>query len=148
MQYSPNQDKDLSFVPVQYSIATTTSVFSSLWKVKIPKKVKNFAQHILLGRLNTLDCVQKHSSFFLLLRWCMNCRRHKEDVNHLMWECQFTNYLWNPCQRYFGVSEACNRDGWSLLEEVLLHLPFRERGKCCGMQVSLLLCGVFGLSEL
>lgn len=40
---------------------------------------------------------------------------------------------------------ACNRDGRSMMEEVLLNPPLGRRAKFCGKRVSLHFCGVFGL---
>ena len=43
----------------------------------------------------------------------------------MLWDCQFANSLWDFWRRLLGVSGACDRDGRSMLEEVLMHPPFR-----------------------
>ena len=40
-----------------------------------------------------MDHVQGYSSY--VLQWCILCRQHKKDLDHMLRDCQFAQYLWS-----------------------------------------------------
>ena len=59
---------------------------------------------------------------------CILCWKAEEDLDHLLWECQYAQAVWSFFLQELDVSLAGQKLRGTI-EEFLLHLPFRE--KCC-----------------
>ncbi|CAL2262014.1 unnamed protein product [Prunus armeniaca] len=78
--------------------------FSSVWKAKSPPKVKVFVWLVALGKVNTLDLVQRKRPFmYLSPQWCVLCKLGEESVDHLFLHCPFSLSLWGLLWREVGT---------------------------------------------
>lgn len=79
------------------------SVFSSLWRIKILRKVKFFTWQVIYGRSNIMDQFARKlllvGPFCCILRWKM-----EEDLDHILWTCEFVTSGWNHFFQAFGFS--------------------------------------------
>ena len=60
-----------------------------------------------MGEYNTLDRIQRYFSLVLFPQWCILCRKHEEDLDHLFWDCQFARYFlsWESFCYFLGHLE-------------------------------------------
>lgn len=107
-----------------YPFSFLRILFVFLLKVKT-KKMKTFAWKVLNFRVNTQDQIQR----LLLPQWCLIYRKHEEDLDHLIWDCDFATSLWNRFVWTFGFVLARNIGCCSMFEEVFLNSPFCVKGK-------------------
>ncbi|CAL9018470.1 unnamed protein product [Prunus brigantina] len=78
--------------------------FSRVWKAKSPPKVKVFVWLVGLGKVNTLDLVQRKRPFmYLSPHWCVLCKYCEESVDHLFLHCPFSLSLWGLLWREVGT---------------------------------------------
>ncbi|CAL8157247.1 unnamed protein product [Prunus armeniaca] len=78
--------------------------FSLVWKAKSPPKVKVFVWLVALGKVNTLDLVQRKGPFmYLSPQWCVLCKHCEENVDHLFLHCPFSLSLWGLLWREVGT---------------------------------------------
>ena len=62
-------------------LSSPMPLFSSLWRAKIPNKIKFFVWY---EKVDTLDCVERHSSLRLGPQWC-SLWEALEELDHLLW---------------------------------------------------------------
>lgn len=61
------------------------------WKPTAPPMVKVVSWTTIIGRINTLDILQKRRPFMHLSpQWCPLCKRDGESVHHIFMHCSFT----------------------------------------------------------
>lgn len=70
-------------------------------RIKVPKKAKFFSWQVLLGRVNLLDRLLRK---YLLVGpfCCIHCRKVEEDLDYLLWGCEFVRSIWNCFFQEFG----------------------------------------------
>lgn len=49
------------------------------------------------------------------------CREASDNLDHVLWNCQFTHLLWDRVLELFGLCLTRNKDCHSMLEKVFLH---------------------------
>lgn len=76
-------------------------IADTLWRIKVPKKAKFFSWQVLLGRVNLLDWLLRK---YLLVGpfCCIHCRKVEEDLDYLLWGCEFVRSIWNCFFQEFG----------------------------------------------
>lgn len=80
----------------------------------------------------TLELVRKLYSLvdlFCCLLTCILCRKAIEDLDHILWRCEFVNSVRKLFFQTFGFSLAPYRDINELIWEFLPHLPFCDKGR-------------------
>ncbi|KAL5769129.1 hypothetical protein ACOSQ2_015912 [Xanthoceras sorbifolium] len=61
---------------------------NTIWKAKVPNKVKLLVWSIAWGRVNTNDLLQKkRPGMALSPNWCIMCKRNLESSNHFCFHC-------------------------------------------------------------
>ena len=73
----------------------------SVWKSKVPTRVAFFSWIATLGRILTIDNLQKR--WVLIIDWCCMCKSNGESVNHLLLHCPIAQELWNLIFTLFGT---------------------------------------------
>lgn len=58
---------------------------------------------------------------------CMLCRKAKEDLDHLFWNRHYAQAVWNSFLQEFGVSFGGSQSVRAMIEEFLLHPPFKDK---------------------
>lgn len=76
-------------------------MFNVVWRIKIPKKVRLFIWQVLLDRVNTLDRQVTKRALLVGPFCCIMCQKTEEDLDHLLWDCQYTRDVWS----YFFFQE-------------------------------------------
>jgi hypothetical protein len=56
--------------------------WKSIWKAKVLPRVAFFSWIVALGRLLTIDNLQKRN--LILVDWCCMCKKGGENVDHLL----------------------------------------------------------------
>ena len=95
-----------SFFDILSSSQNTTPLpqFNFIWKRGVPSKIKVFAWLALLGRVNTCDLLQKWRPYMCFSpSWCVLCKDHGEDIDHILLHCKFVRLLWNRLFGFMGV---------------------------------------------
>lgn len=64
----------------------------------------------------------------LLVIFVIFCQKAEEDLDHILWHCEFASSTWDSFFQSFGIVVARNRDICALIEKSLLNLPRREKG--------------------
>ena len=72
--------------------------FKFLWKSNSPPRAKFLMWLIIHKKLNIVELLKKKNIIFDVK--CCFCSPLDEDVNHLFFSCNFTNYILN---RVFGI---------------------------------------------
>lgn len=83
--------------------------WKTLWKLKIPSKLKFFAWLILNNALATRETIHWWDSNISAL--CMLCSSHTETVDHLFAYCSITTVIWNLFPTF--VSRPTTRIGFA-----------------------------------
>lgn len=71
----------------------------------------------------------------------------REDLDHFLWRCDFAYSIWNIFFKAFGVSIAycLFRGTRDIIEEFLLHPPFREKGQFLWLaRICAIMCNLWG----
>ena len=90
------------------SLSTPTTTFApwkSIWKVKAPTRVAFFVWTTTVGKILTLDNLQKRN--VMVMEWCYMCKSWGESIDHLLLHCEVANEVWNVFFQLFGVSWLC-----------------------------------------
>lgn len=82
------------------ALSNPSSIESSLphrkiWKLAVLPRVKAFSWTAALGRINTMDMLQRRRPFMpLSSHWCALCHMDGESVHHIFLHCSFTHKVW------------------------------------------------------
>ena len=87
-----------------------TFPWKSIWKVKAPPRVAFFIWTASLGKILTMDNLQRRQ--IILVNWCCMCKNNGESVNHLLLHCPMPWELCAMVCSLFGVH-------WVMLARVL-----------------------------
>ena len=118
--------------------------WKSIWKAKVPPRVAFFSWTAALGRLLTIDNLQKRH--LILVDWCCMCKRSGESVDHLLLHCPMAWDLWSMVLGLFGVhwvmpchvldvwagwqgcyGNHCNMVVWRMVPHCVMWCLWRER---------------------
>lgn len=102
------------------------SIFSSLLKVKI-SKVKFFVS----WKSYTLDHVLRKLMGLLVSQFCILCWQEANDWDHVFGSCDYASSAWSCFFQGFSFHLARPRGYSFLIEELMLHLSFRDEGHFC-----------------
>jgi hypothetical protein len=72
-----------------------------IWKSRAPPRVAFFVWTAALGKIMTIDNLQKRH--VLIMDWCCMCKKGGEIVDHLLLHCPFAWELWSMVFDLFGV---------------------------------------------
>ena len=70
------------------------SIFDVVWRTKVPKKVRFFIWQVLLDWINIVDRLVRRRTSLVGPFCCMLCWMAEEDLDHLIWDCQFVRAVW------------------------------------------------------
>ena len=105
--------------------SVTNPVWKSLWKLKVPSKVKIFVWRSLHGIL-PIKCVLANRHIGTTSE-CPICRSGPEDIRHLLFQCQTAVDLWTALGLISEIEDASREDSsGSGILEVLLRRPDAE----------------------
>ncbi|MED6136817.1 hypothetical protein PIB30_118422 [Stylosanthes scabra] len=76
-----------------YEIMQQKTIWTALWKMKIPHNIKIFAWKILHGKLPALQ--QTHHRFQNNSPICRRCQLQKESIMHCIFQCPDSQQIWN-----------------------------------------------------
>jgi hypothetical protein len=118
--------------------------WKNVWKPLAPSKVNFFIWIVSLGKVLTLDNLQKRQ--LVLTDWCCMCKEAGESIDHLFLHCHTARELWDLVFSMFGLRWvmpchvvdllACwtgqNRRSrsdaiWALIPHCLMWIIWRER---------------------
>ena len=86
-----------------------------------------FAWLALLGRVNTFDLLQRWRPYACFSpSWCVLCKNHGEDIDHILLHCKFVRVLWI---RLFGEWVFFLGGGPRLLLMAVAWLVWLERNR-------------------
>jgi hypothetical protein len=74
----------------------------SIWKVKVPLRVSFFVWMAALGKILSVDNLQKRG--VLVVGWCCMCKRSGEYIDHLLLHCEVARDLWSALFTLFDVT--------------------------------------------
>ena len=72
-----------------------------VWQLKVPPWVAFFSWTAALGKILTIDNLQKRH--LVVLEWCFMCKRCGESVDHLLLHCPIAFEMWSMIFCLFGV---------------------------------------------
>lgn len=72
---------------------TERSFWSSIWKIKVPGKIKHFIWKVCSNSLPTKENLMKRK--ILQDSMCQRCSNGSEDVVHSLWSCDGLKEVWN-----------------------------------------------------
>lgn len=76
-----------------------------IWKPYAPPRVKAFSRTAILGRINTMDMLQRRRPFMHLSpHWCSLCYEDGESVHHIFLHWSFTFRIWSYFLSRMGLS--------------------------------------------
>ena len=75
--------------------------WKTIWKPKVPPRVAFFVWTIVLGKILTIDNLQKLKIW--ILDWCFMCKRNVESVDHHLNHCSIAFDLWYMVFTLFGI---------------------------------------------
>jgi len=75
--------------------------WKSIWKVKVLSKVAFFVWTATLGKILTLNNLQKRN--IIVMEWCYMCKTSGESIDHLFLHCMVATKLWSTILQLFGV---------------------------------------------
>ncbi|TYK29954.1 reverse transcriptase [Cucumis melo var. makuwa] len=99
---------------------TREFVFYAVWRIKVCKKVRFFTWQVLLDRANIVDRLVRRGEPRWSSNCCILCRKAKEDLDHLLWDCQYARAVWGSFLQEFDVRLAGLRTVRKTIEEFLL----------------------------
>lgn len=100
--------------------STTLAVWSSLWKIQVPRKVQIFGRRALDGIIPLKSILtNRHIGIDGV---CPSCHQGEEDLKHLLFRCNLANELWNRLGVMDIIDDAVviDRPGYVILEHLLL----------------------------
>ncbi|XP_058733672.1 uncharacterized protein LOC131605316 [Vicia villosa] len=89
------------------------SVFSLIWKLMIPIKIKFFGWRCLLDRLPTRDLLLYRGISISSPNVCVFCEMEKESLSHFIFSCRISRLVWKEIASWIGFSEFLFVDVWS-----------------------------------
>ncbi|CAN0884957.1 Putative ribonuclease H protein At1g65750 [Linum grandiflorum] len=66
---------------------------SCIWRKEVPKKIQGFMWLVYLGRILTMDNLQKRG--LIAPNRCSLCKRAAESIDHIFLECSYSQKIWN-----------------------------------------------------
>lgn len=100
------------------------SVFLVFWRIKVPRKVRFFIWQVLHDHANTVDRLVRKLSLLVGPFCCILCWKAEEDLDHVLWRCEFACCVWILFPRRFGMMCVHHRDVRDMIEEFLLNSLF------------------------
>lgn len=79
------------------------SVFLILWRIKVSRKVRFFTWQVLRGRGNMKDRLSRKLPSLVGSFYCIFCRKVEEDIDHILWQCEFATSVWERFIQTFGL---------------------------------------------
>ena len=79
------------------AIVAQRKFWKSVWKLKVPRKIKHFLWKSCTNSLPTKENLRKRT--IIQENVCHLCSDHLEDVKHALWGCSKVSQVW---QRRFG----------------------------------------------
>ena len=95
-------------------------------RLRFPRKLGSLSGKSCLGILwiGLLGRGLRLSAHFC----CILCRKAEEDLDHLFWDCHYVRAaMWSSFLPEFGICFAGSRSVKETIEELLLHLPFKDK---------------------
>ena len=99
-----------------------------MWSGGLRFQVRFFIWQVLLGWVNTVDRLVRRRTSLVGPFCCLLCWKEEEDLDNLFWDSQFAWVVWSSFFQEFGISFAGTRSVRAMIEEFLLHSPFRDKG--------------------
>ncbi|XP_058725465.1 uncharacterized protein LOC131596740 [Vicia villosa] len=95
---------DLPHPPLENSLS---SIFSCLWKTKVPSRIHLFGWRLIWNRLPTKAELAKRGILVeAQLLKCPLCNRVDEDLDHLFLHCHYTRTWWTELYSWLGIDEV------------------------------------------
>ncbi|XP_058732909.1 uncharacterized protein LOC131604490 [Vicia villosa] len=109
---------ELPIPPLENSFS---SLFSQLWKTKVPNRIHLFGWRLIWSILLTKSELAKRGILIVPhLLVCPLCRRVDEDLDHLFLHCHIVRIWWKKLSIWLGLDDA------SLAETILKRLSLLE----------------------
>ena len=96
------------------------AVWRSLWKLRVPNKIKVFAWRALYDILPTRENLARRR--IVTDGTCELCQRENESVFHALWECSVAKGVWAGCSRELQKHGGGQADLMQLFEESMSKL--------------------------
>ena len=102
--WKPASNQGFKVSGYYHSISLSTSIsfpWKMVWQSKVPPRVAFFSWIAALGKILTIDNLQKRH--FVVLEWCFMCKRCGESVDHLLLHCPIAYEMWSMIFCLFGI---------------------------------------------
>lgn len=102
-------------------------MWKTLWKLKVPNKIKVFGWRAYHNILPThVNLAQKQ---IIQDNRCEACKTEPETVIHALWNCGMAQDVWAGCSALLQNCLVEQDDMLQLMDEVINRLPFDELGQ-------------------
>nr|XP_017256449.1 PREDICTED: uncharacterized protein LOC108226007 [Daucus carota subsp. sativus] len=94
-------------VPASTSSNPRQRIWSLIWSLKVPPKIRIFLWKIQWGVLPTKSLL--HSRMPDLNPMCVKCGNRVETLNHLLWECEVAKWVWKFIAIWWNLESKFRR---------------------------------------
>lgn len=101
--------------------------WNTLWKLRVPPKIKFFLWRCLVNVLPTnVALVRRHVDISPM---CPRCNLHNETVNHVFFECIYAEDVWHSSEWRARISQGADLD--QVLTILFTNGVAKEAGRLC-----------------